>query len=156
MTPADDASLGLRDVQQRFQDSATALDDVRERLHRLADAQEQRTAVSESLERAADEMAGLTRTAGEAVAALTDAQTKAAEAFASVQAVVDGTELRAIRENVDGVSSAVAELKQRLDDREKLDAARAKAEAELADLRQQFERLKAAAGGRAMKKAGLE
>ncbi len=107
-------------------------------------------------ERAADELASLVRAAGETVSAVTDAQTRASDAFASMQAVVDGTELRAIREKVEALEPAVAEIGRRVDEREQLEAARAKAVADLADLQQKFDRLKVAAGGRAMKKAGLE
>ena len=179
MSPADDASLGFQEVRDRFVASASALSDIRGKV---------------------DELSAHTSRQAEAarvvVDGLAEAQGVIVEAFAAVQPIMDGSDLREIKDDLTRVNGRLAKisvaaehglqataellaaseersreeqsraskemadlikgLRSELSTAGKANAERDSAQAQASELQGQLERLKAAAGGRAIKKAGLE
>lgn len=170
MPPTDDASLNLRDVQERFDTSTAALDEVQQRLRALTELQEQRTAAVDGLEQASAELSSLTSAATDSMAALQAAQASAIDAFQAMQSLADGTQLGEIRDGVASVDQRVTtteaavaaltdtfqQLDAKLDERETIAGELETTKSELADLRARFEKLKDAAGARVLRRAGLE
>ena len=137
-----DGSVSFQEVRQRFAASTEALSEAKARLDALGAQAEAQAALKTSLDSSAQALTAFTEKAQEAVAGLTKAQEEAAQAFESMSKVADGTDIKAIREGVQGIE-------EKLDRIETL-------EAELADVKAKLLRLGTAAGGRALKKAGLE
>ncbi len=196
MSPADDASLGFQEVRDRFVASASALSDIRGKVDELSAHTSRQAEAVEALDEASREVAGLAEAARVVVDGLAEAQGVIVEAFAAVQPIMDGSDLREIKDDLTRVNGRLAKisvaaehglqataellaaseersreeqsraskemadlikgLRSELSTAGKANAERDAAQAQASELQGQLERLKAAAGGRAIKKAGLE
>ncbi len=203
MTSRQDASLELREVQERFTASAAALEEVRVRADELSALVSRRESAAQSLEEASDQVRELARSADATVTALAAAQDVIVEAFAAVQSVMDGTELRELRASLEGIedhfnaataatvetvregqeriakqaadesaklTSLLQEMAAKVDGAREADDERSAlvkriealqeerdgAIARAVDADARFEKLKIAAGARAVRKAGLD
>ncbi len=155
----NDGSIGLEEVAERFEESTLALSKTKAQLDELAALQATKISASASIEEASTRLSALTVSATEMVDSLSLAQQAATKAFSSIEAVVDGTELRQVRERVDGVAGSLEASAKLLNERlDKLEAnvnKSAALEAELASVKDEYSRLRGAAGARGLKKAGL-
>lgn len=196
MTTPDDPSLSLPEVRERFASSAKLLDQVQGQLQRIVEGEDHRTELRGSLTVAAVSIDAFVKEASAAASALSAAQQSASEAFASLGDLVDGSDLRTIREGVaqlqesletvigrqqmleDRIAASFAQLTEtqqghldRIDESQatllaRLDEAHGQLLTRLAEegaLREQLsertkqlEALKAAAGARAIRRAGLD
>lgn len=137
-----EGSISFREVRQRFADSTDALSQAKAKLDALGSQAETQAALNESLKSSAEALSSFAEKAQEAVEGLTRAQEEAVRAFESMSEVANGSDIKAIREGVEGIE-------------ERLDRVAA-LEAELAEVKGKLMRLGTAAGGRALKKAGLD
>ena len=137
-----DGSVGFQEVRERFVASTEALSKAKAKLDDLGKQAELQETLSASLKGSADALSVFTERAREAIEGLSEAQVEAKRAFESMSEVADGTDIKAIREGV-------REIQDKLDRIATL-------EAELADVKGKLMRLGTAAGGRALRKAGLE
>lgn len=155
----NDGSIGLKEVAERFEESTAALSETKAQLDDLSALQATKISASASIEEASTRLSALTVSATEIVDSLSLAQQAATKAFSSIEAVVDGTELRQVRERVDGVAGSLEASAKLLNERlDKLEANLDKSaalEAELASVKDEYSRLRGAAGARGLKKAGL-
>jgi hypothetical protein len=135
-------SVGFREVRERFAESTDALTEAKAKLDALGTQAEAQEVLNSSLKGSVDALTAFTDKARDAVEGLANAQDEAKKAFESMSKVADGTDIKAIREGV-------LQIQEKLD---RIDAL----EAELADVKGKLMRLGTAAGGRALKKAGLE
>jgi predicted nuclease with TOPRIM domain len=161
MGPSDN-SLDLADVRERFEKSAASLEAVNTQARELAAQAESRAASTESLSDASRNLSEFTTSIASVVEGLRAAQESAEATFTAMRSVADGTDLKELKEMVEGLSSEVAsttELEAKIEDLQaKLDEAIAEKTSladELAASQSQLEKLKVAAGSRALKKAGM-
>ena len=155
----NDGSIGLEEVAERFEESTLALSKTKAQLDELAALQATKISAAASIEEASTRLSALTVSATEMVDSLSLAQQAATKAFSSIEEVVDGTELRQLREKVDALASSLDASGKALNERlDKLAADVVKSaalETELAAVKDEYSRLRGAAGSRGLKKAGL-
>jgi hypothetical protein len=155
----NDGSIGLEEVAERFEESTLALSKTKAQLDELAALQETKISAAASIEEASNRLSMLTVAATDMVESLSLAQQAATKAFSSIEQVVDGTELRQVREKVDAVATSLDAsakmLNERLDNLAADVVKSAALETELAAVKDEYSRLRGAAGARGLKKAGL-
>ena len=155
----NDGSIGLEEVAERFEESTLALSKTKAQLDELAALQATKISAAASIEEASNRLSMLTVAATDVVESLSLAQQAATKAFSSIEEVVDGTELRQVREKVDAVANSLDASAKTLNERlDKLAADVVKSaalETELAAVKDEYSRLRGAAGARGLKKAGL-
>ncbi|WP_028061005.1 DNA repair protein RecN [Candidatus Solirubrobacter pratensis] len=129
------AALSLDDVSQRFADSERALGDARERLERLAGAQESVSASAASLREASNAVGEFARSATALIGELEQAQRQAREVLEAGAHFLDGTELRELKAAVGDLARTVDErldqIKQRVGDVQAADNRAAELQSEL-------------------------
>ncbi len=104
----DSASLELRSVVQRFNDSNEVLTQLRERLRSLADSEDSQTASSQKLGEASDHLRSYTAHLEEITTALQAAATETQKAMTTAREFLQGTGLKAVRGDVSQLEAAVA------------------------------------------------
>ena len=166
MTDGDN-SLGLSEVRQRFEESTTSLTKVETQLRELLTQQQQRGDAIGGLKVASDQLGEFAASLTRVTQSLQEASRSSEAAFSAVKSAADGTDLKAIRDQVEALarkfdeqevsSAAAAKLSDELQARIALiTGERDQMREELADQKRRFDKLKVAAGSRALKKAGLE
>ena len=146
-------SLSLDDVSRRFADSERTLGAAREKLERLATAEDNATASAASLRQAAEAVREFAQGASALVGELEQAQRQTREVLADGARFLDGSELRELKDAVgllvQTVTERLGEIERRVGDVDAAEARAQRAERSLADV-------KAKLPGRSLKKLGLE
>jgi DNA repair exonuclease SbcCD ATPase subunit len=146
-------ALSLDDVSRRFADSERTLAAARERLERLATAEENGAASAASLQQASEAVREFAQRASALIGELEQAQKETREVLEAGARFLDGTELRELKEVVgqltQTVSERLGEIERRVGDVEAADIRALQAEQALADV-------KAKLPGRTLKKLGLD
>ncbi len=141
-------ALSLDEVSQRFADSEQALDQARQNLERLAQAEQLATAASGQLKETAQLIAEYARAAGQLVGELADTQRQAREVLEVGVRLLDGSQLRELSEVIAGLRRGQEELVRRVGDV-------AAAEARAQNAEKIIAHIKANLPGRTLRKLGL-
>jgi hypothetical protein len=145
-------AISLDDVSRRFADSERTLGAARERLERLATAEENTAASAASLRQASDAVREFAQSASALIGELEQAQKQTREVLEAGARFLDGTELRELKEVVGQLTQTVTErlgeIERRVGDAEAAEMRAQQAEQALADI-------KAKLPGRTLKKLGL-
>jgi hypothetical protein len=145
-------ALSLDDVSRRFADSERTLGAARERLERLATAEENASASAASLQQASDAVREFASGASALIGELGQAQKQTREVLEAGARFLDGTELRELKEVVgrltQTLSERLGEMERRVGDVEAAEMRAKHAEQALADI-------KAKLPSRTLKKLGL-
>ena len=114
---ADDGRnpLELDAIVQRFAESAEALASVREQLQVLNELRETEEKANALLEDSAGQLARFTTAAASILKGLEDAQTRVAEVLKSGADLLDGTELKGVRETVRANAESISSVASRVD-----------------------------------------
>lgn len=104
----DSASLELRSVVQRFNDSTEVLGQLRERLRSLAEAEDSQAASAESLDDASEHLRSFTTQIEQSTATLQAAVDETRAAMAVAREFLEGTDLKAVRGDLSQLERVVA------------------------------------------------
>lgn len=96
----ESVSLELRSVVQRFNDSGEVLEQLRERLRLLAEADETQSASASSIGEASEELRQFAGELAKETAALASAAAETKAAMETAREFLQGTDLKVIREDV--------------------------------------------------------
>jgi len=107
-----DGSLGIEEVKKRFLDSATALERAREQLAALISERESQVRTGEKLADASEKVSLFVDRAGKAAETLAAAQNEAVKTFDSMKSVVDGSDFREIKDEVEAISPRLEKLEE--------------------------------------------
>lgn len=153
MNEQQTGALSLDDVSRRFADSERALGAARERLERLATAEETATASAASLRQASEAVREFAQGASALIGELEQAQRQTREVLEAGARFLDGTELRELKETVGQLNHTVAErlaeIERRVGDVEAAEARAEKAEGVIA-------MIKSKVSGRQWNRLGLD
>lgn len=109
-------SLELDDVIRRFADSERALTEAAEQIGRLGRAEERAAHAGRAVEEAAEAVRGFAATAGHAATSLAEAQEQARKVLEAGGKVLDGSELRVIRDGIDELRGSANALTENVSD----------------------------------------
>jgi hypothetical protein len=135
--------MDLRSVVQRFSESSEVLEQLRERLRRLAEAEDVQVNAADSISGARDQLLQLTAVLEKEIAALSAATVETRDAMTAATALLQGTDLKMIREEIARLMNAQDDLRSsnsRIAELLEHDLLSARAEAsEAIDARRQLE-----------------
>lgn len=149
MNDQTNGALSLDDVSRRFADSEEALEQARQKLERLAHAEQLASVASGQLEQTAALVGDYARAAGQLVGELAETQRQAREVLEAGVRLLDGGELRELKDGVEVLRQSQEELMTRVGDVDAAEARARNAEATIAQIKSQLP-------GRTLKKLGLQ
>jgi hypothetical protein len=107
----ESSAMDLRSVVQRFSDSSEALEQLRERLRRLAEAEDAQVDAADSINEARDQLRRLTGELENEIAVLSAATAETRSAMAAATEFLQGTDLKLIRDEITRLGSAQDDLR---------------------------------------------
>ena len=111
---ADDTTIELQTVVQRFRESGDALESLKARLQTLATAESVQTKAAKSIETASSELRAFVKEIEVAVSALATTCQQAQVAMDAARVFLEGTDLLAVKSGLDSIGQSVDDLKSEL------------------------------------------
>lgn len=153
MNEPQNGSLELEDVIRRFADSEQALSRAREKLEALTALEQTQTAATQGLQEASASTKELVAVARQLILEAEETQQTARAVLAAGAGLIDGTDLKELR---DGVARTATAIKEGFESVEKLVGEVRERDQKIAQLEAEVNRRTEVLSGRQRKKLGLE
>ena len=153
MKEPENGTLSLDEVARRFAESEEALGQARDKLEALAAAESTQSAAARSLQETSSATKELVTAVQTLISEAEETQRTAREVLQAGSGLIDGTDMKELREGVTRTASAVNEGFERI---EKLVGEVQERDVKIAELQSEVARITGVLSGRQKKKLGLQ